>query len=94
MPLTGEYKPSTSEWARSQAELYEATNGAEGGELRGVPRVGQAALDQLQHFHLSLGQSGKVGPRCLPRPARDMADAALAHQAPHVLRHRLCAKRL
>ncbi|WDG18841.1 nitroreductase family deazaflavin-dependent oxidoreductase [Microbacterium sp. Clip185] len=39
MPLTGEYKPSTSEWARSQAELYEATNGAEGGELRGVPII-------------------------------------------------------
>lgn len=39
MPLTGEYKPSTAEWARSQAETYEATNGAEGGEMRGVPII-------------------------------------------------------
>lgn len=39
MPLTGEYKPSTADWARSQAETYEATNGAEGGEMRGVPII-------------------------------------------------------
>ena len=35
MPLTGEYAPSTSEWAREQAELYERTNGQEGNDLRG-----------------------------------------------------------
>ncbi len=39
MPLEGEYEPSTSEWARAQAELYEATNGAEGGDLRGMPVI-------------------------------------------------------
>lgn len=39
MPLTGEYAPSPSEWAREQAETYEATNGAEGNLLRGVPIV-------------------------------------------------------
>lgn len=39
MPLTGEYEPSTSDWARKQAELYEATDGAEGGELRGMPVI-------------------------------------------------------
>lgn len=39
MPLTGEYAPSTSEWARTQAETYEATGGAEGGLLRGVPVI-------------------------------------------------------
>ncbi|MBB2975644.1 deazaflavin-dependent oxidoreductase (nitroreductase family) [Microbacterium endophyticum] len=39
MPLTGEYKPSTSEWARTQAEQYEASNGAEANELRGVPII-------------------------------------------------------
>jgi len=39
MPLTGEYEPSTSDWARKQAELYEATGGAEGGDLRGMPVV-------------------------------------------------------
>lgn len=36
MPLTGEYAPSTSDWARKQAEQFEATNGEEGGGLRGM----------------------------------------------------------
>ena len=39
MPLTGEYKPSTSEWARTQAERFEASNGAEANLLRGVPET-------------------------------------------------------
>ena len=39
MPLTGEYLPSTSEWARTQAETYEATNGQEANTLRGVPII-------------------------------------------------------
>jgi len=39
MPLTGEYKPSTSEWARTQAERYEASGGTEANELRGVPII-------------------------------------------------------
>lgn len=39
MPLSGEYAPSTSEWAREQAEKYEATDGREGGELKGVPVI-------------------------------------------------------
>ena len=39
MPLTGEYKPSTSAWARKQAELYEESNGAKGNTLRGVPII-------------------------------------------------------
>ena len=39
MPLTGEYKPSTSEWARKQAELFEASNGAKANTLRGVPII-------------------------------------------------------
>jgi deazaflavin-dependent oxidoreductase (nitroreductase family) len=37
--LTGEYEPSTSAWARRQAELYEATNGEEGSDLRGRPVI-------------------------------------------------------
>jgi F420H(2)-dependent quinone reductase len=36
MPLSGEYEPSTSAWAREQAERFEASNGEEGGELRGM----------------------------------------------------------
>ncbi len=39
MPLTGEYKPSTSEWARTQAEKFEASGGAEANLLRGVPII-------------------------------------------------------
>ncbi len=39
MPLTGEYAPSTSQWAREQAELYERTNGIEGNDLRGRPII-------------------------------------------------------
>jgi deazaflavin-dependent oxidoreductase (nitroreductase family) len=39
MPLSGEYEPSTSAWARKNAELYEATNGEEGSDLRGRPVI-------------------------------------------------------
>ncbi|MET0672578.1 MAG: nitroreductase family deazaflavin-dependent oxidoreductase [Microbacterium pygmaeum] len=39
MPLTGEYKPSTSEWARTQAEKFEASGGTEANLLRGVPII-------------------------------------------------------
>ncbi len=39
MPLSGQYEPSTSAWARAQAELYEATNGEKGGDLRGQPVI-------------------------------------------------------
>jgi deazaflavin-dependent oxidoreductase (nitroreductase family) len=39
MPLSGTYEPSTSDWAREQAETYEATDGAEASELRGVPVI-------------------------------------------------------
>ena len=39
MPLTGDYAPSTSAWAREQAELYERTNGAEGNDMRGRPII-------------------------------------------------------
>ena len=35
MPLQGDYEPSTSSWSRKQTELFEATNGEEGGDLRG-----------------------------------------------------------
>jgi F420H(2)-dependent quinone reductase len=39
MPLKGEYAPSKAAWARKQAELYEATGGREGGDLRGRPVI-------------------------------------------------------
>jgi len=39
MPLTGEYAPSTEDWARKQAETFEASKGAEANTLRGVPII-------------------------------------------------------
>jgi deazaflavin-dependent oxidoreductase (nitroreductase family) len=39
MPLRGEYAPSTSDWAREQAELYEQSRGTEGTTLRGMPVI-------------------------------------------------------
>ena len=39
MPLTGNYAPSSSAWAREQAETYEATGGAEKGDLNGLPVI-------------------------------------------------------
>ena len=39
MPLEGEYAPSTSDWARKQAEAYEASGGSEAADLRGMPII-------------------------------------------------------
>ena len=39
MPLKGEYAPSTADWARTQAELFEASVGAKGADLRGMPII-------------------------------------------------------
>ncbi|GAA3522081.1 F420H(2)-dependent quinone reductase [Aeromicrobium panaciterrae] len=39
MPLTGEYAPSTSDWAREQAELYERTNGEQGNTMMDRPII-------------------------------------------------------
>ena len=39
MPLTGEYAPSTSDWARQQVELYESSGGTQGTTLRDRPVV-------------------------------------------------------
>ena len=39
MPSTGEYAPSPSDWAREQAEKFEATGGAEADTLQGKPIV-------------------------------------------------------
>ncbi len=39
MPLSGEYAPSPSGWARKQAETYEATGGRKAGDLQGRPVI-------------------------------------------------------
>ena len=37
--FAGEYEPSPSDRVREQVELYEATNGVEGGTLNGKPVI-------------------------------------------------------
>lgn len=44
MPLTGEYAPSTSDWAREQAERFEASGGTEANTLKGVPIIVMTSL--------------------------------------------------
>ena len=39
MPLEGEYAPSTSGWARKQAEAFEASGGAKSNTIQGRPIV-------------------------------------------------------
>lgn len=39
MPLTGDYEPSTSDWARENAETYMASGGTAGTELNGKPVI-------------------------------------------------------
>jgi len=39
VPLTGDYAPGTSSWARKQAEAYEASDGARSALLRGKPII-------------------------------------------------------
>jgi len=39
MALRGEYAPSTSDWARENAELYISSGGTDGTELKGRPVV-------------------------------------------------------
>ena len=39
MPLSGEYEPSTSDWARENAETYMESGGTEGTELNGRPVI-------------------------------------------------------
>ena len=39
MPLSGEYEPSTSDWARENSEKYMESGGTEGTELQGKPVI-------------------------------------------------------
>ncbi len=39
MPLSGDYEPSTSDWARENAEQYMTSGGTEGTELKGRPVI-------------------------------------------------------
>jgi deazaflavin-dependent oxidoreductase (nitroreductase family) len=39
MPLTGDYEPSTLDWARENAELYMSSGGTEGTKMKGKPVI-------------------------------------------------------
>lgn len=39
MPISGDYEPSTSDWARENAELYMESGGMQGTELNGRPVI-------------------------------------------------------
>ena len=69
MPLTGEYAPSTSAWAREQAELYERTNGVEGNDMRGRPIIVLTTLG---------AKSGMLRKTALMRVEHDGASVVVA----------------
>ena len=71
MPLKGEYKPSTSSWSRKQAELFEATNGEEGGDLRGRPIIVVTSVG---------AKTGKIRKTPLMRVEHDGVYAVVASQ--------------
>ena len=71
MPLQGEYAPSTSKWARDQAETYEATGGREANSLRGRPVIVLTTVG---------AKSGKLRKTALMRVEHDGEYAVVASQ--------------
>ena len=71
MPLQGEYGPSTSAWARTQAEAYEASGGTEAATLRdsGLPVIVLTTLG---------AKSGKLRKTALMRVEHDGVYAVVA----------------
>lgn len=71
MPLQGEYAPSTSAWAREQAERYEASGGTEALTLRdtGLPVIVLTTLG---------AKTGKLRKTALMRVEHDGAYAVVA----------------
>jgi len=62
MPLSGEYAASTSDWARKQAEAYEASGGAKASTVQGRPVVVLTSRG---------AKSGKLRKTALMRVAHD-----------------------
>ena len=69
MPLIGDYAPGTSAWARTQAERYEASDGAEAGDLRGRPVIVLTSVG---------GRTRKLRKTALMRVAHDGVYAVVA----------------
>ncbi len=71
MPLDGQYQPSTSAWARKQAEAYEASGGRDSATLRGRPII----------LLTSVGaRSGTLRKTALMRVEQDGSYAVVASQ--------------
>ena len=69
MPLTGTYEPSTMEWAREQAEKFEAANGTAANDLLGMPIIVVTSVG---------AQTGKLRKTPLMRVEHDGEYAAVA----------------
>ena len=69
MPLEGEYAPSTSERARTQAELIESSGGTEGLDLKGRPVIVLTSVG---------AKSGKLRKTALMRVEHDGRYAVVA----------------
>jgi F420H(2)-dependent quinone reductase len=69
MPIHGEYAPSTSDWARKQAERYEESGGTVATTLRGMPVVVLTTLGR---------RTGKVRKTPLMRVEHEGAYAVVA----------------
>src|SRR5512132_948654 len=71
VPLQGDYEPSTSSWSRKQTELFEATKGEEGGDLRGRPIIVVTSVG---------AKTGKIRKTPLMRVEHDGVYAVVASQ--------------
>jgi deazaflavin-dependent oxidoreductase (nitroreductase family) len=69
MPLSGEYAPSTAEWARVQAEAIEASGGTEATEFKGMPVIVLTTVG---------AKSGKLRKTALMRVEHDGVYAVVA----------------
>lgn len=69
MPLSGEYEPSTSSWARAQAELIETSQGTQGSDLNGMPVIVLTSIG---------ARSGKLRKTALMRVESDGVYAVVA----------------
>jgi deazaflavin-dependent oxidoreductase (nitroreductase family) len=69
MPLKGDYAPSSSSWARKQAEAYEASDGEKSADLRGKPIIVLTSVG---------ARSGKLRKTALMRVEHDGSYAVVA----------------
>lgn len=71
MPLTGEYAPSTSAWARKQTEAFEASDGQKSNTLQGRPIIVLTTVG---------ARTGKLRKTALMRVEHEGAYAVVASQ--------------